>query len=157
RIPGHSSLGPYLYRPLRFWRHMQPNSIARLLLAFDALILAKLQGVAADDGVLIYGSELRRTRIRLRTRNDPLVTALTRLRLQSASNSEPPPIVLNRHCEMCEFRQRCRSKALQEDNLTLLRGMTAKEMARHNSKGIFSVTQLSYTFRPRRPTKRRKQ
>jgi len=35
--------------------------------------------------------------------------------------------------------------------------MTLKEMARHNSKGIFSVKQLSYTFRPRRPAKRQKQ
>jgi predicted RecB family nuclease len=35
--------------------------------------------------------------------------------------------------------------------------MTLKEMTRHNSKGIFSVKQLSYTFRPRRPTKRQKQ
>jgi predicted RecB family nuclease len=35
--------------------------------------------------------------------------------------------------------------------------MTLKEMVRHNSKGIFSVKQLSYTFRPRRPAKRQKQ
>jgi len=46
---------------------------------------------------------------------------------------------------------------MQEDNLTLLRGMTLKEMTRHNSKGIFSVKQLSYTFRPRRPAKRQNQ
>jgi predicted RecB family nuclease len=38
-----------------------------------------------------------------------------------------------------------------------LRGMTLKEMEGHNSKGIFSVKQLSYTFRSRRPAKRHKQ
>jgi hypothetical protein len=58
---------------------------------------------------------------------------------------------------MCEFKQFCRDKAVEADNLTLLRGMTLKEMARHNSKGIFSVKQLSYTFRSRRPAKRQKQ
>ncbi len=58
---------------------------------------------------------------------------------------------------MCEFKQLCRDKAVEADNLTLLRGMTLKEMARHNSNGIFSVKQLSYTFRPRRPAKRQKQ
>jgi hypothetical protein len=65
--------------------------------------------------------------------------------------------VLNRHCDICEFKQLCRTKAVEADNLTLLRGMTSKEMARHNSRGIFSVRQLSYTFRARRPAKRQKQ
>jgi predicted RecB family nuclease len=65
--------------------------------------------------------------------------------------------VLNRHCDICEFKQFCRAKAAEEDNLTLLRGMTSKQMAHHNSKGIFSVKQLSYTFRLRRPAKRQKQ
>jgi predicted RecB family nuclease len=32
-----------------------------------------------------------------------------------------------------------------------------KEMLRHNSKGIFTVKQLSYTFRSRRPAKRQTQ
>jgi predicted RecB family nuclease len=139
RIPGDSSLGPYRYR---FSRYLRPNSVVHLLLAFDALILGQLQGVVPDDGILICGSELRRIRVRLRTHLDSLVTILTRLRPQSASDNEPP-LVLNRHCEVCEFKQLCRSKALEEDNLTLLRGMTLKEMTRHNSKGIFSVKQLS--------------
>jgi predicted RecB family nuclease len=35
--------------------------------------------------------------------------------------------------------------------------MTLKEMMRHNSRGIFTVKQLSYTFRSRRPAKRQTQ
>jgi DNA-directed RNA polymerase subunit RPC12/RpoP len=87
---------------------------------------------------------------------DSLVAALKYLRIQSASEQEPP-LVLNRHCDICEFKQLCRAKAVEADNLTLLSGMTSKEMAHHNSKGIFSVKQLSYTFRSRRPAKRQKQ
>ena len=34
--------------------------------------------------------------------------------------------------------------------------MSEKERDRHRSKGIFTVTQLSYTFRPRRTPKRAK-
>ena len=85
-----------------------------------------------------------------------LAAVLMQLRIQSTSDTEPP-LVLNRHCDICEFKQLCRAKAVEADNLTLLSGMTLKEMARHNSKGIFSVKQLSYTFRPRRPAKRQKQ
>ena len=44
--------------------------------------------------------------------------------------------------------------ALEKDDLSLLSGMTAKERQKQHSKGIFSVTQLSYTFRARRKPKR---
>jgi predicted RecB family nuclease len=41
-----------------------------------------------------------------------------------------------------------------KDDLSLLGGMTEKERKNYHSKGIFTVTQLSYTFRPRRRPKR---
>jgi predicted RecB family nuclease len=156
RRPGDSHLGPYHYRPIRFCRHLQPNSAVHLLLAFDAHILGHLQGVPPDDGILVCGPAFRRLHVHLRTHLESLATVLTRVRLQIAGANEPP-LVLNRHCEICEFKQLCRDKATEADNLTLLRGVTLKEMARHNSKGIFSVKQLSYTFRPKRPAKRQKQ
>ena len=44
--------------------------------------------------------------------------------------------------------------AIEKDDLSLLAGLPDKEKAKLNSRGIFSVTQLSYTFRPRRRSKR---
>jgi predicted RecB family nuclease len=70
------------------------------------------------------------------------------------SNSTPPDLVLNRHCAECEFQARCRKIAIETDDLSLLAGMSAKERQQLRSKGIFTVTQLSYTFRPRRWSKR---
>ena len=156
RTAGESHLGLYHYRPIRFCRHLQPSSAVHLLLAFDAFVLGHLQGVCPDVGILFCGPMFRRIRVRLRTHLDSLATFLTRLQAQSASDHEPP-LVLNRHCDICEFKQLCGAKAAEVDNLTLLRGMTSKQMAHHNSKGIFSVRQLSYTFRLRRPAKRQKQ
>jgi hypothetical protein len=66
----------------------------------------------------------------------------------------PPDLVLNRHCAECEFQEGCRKMALEKDDLSLLAGMSAKERQKLRSKGIFTVTQLSYTFRPRRRPKR---
>src|SRR5207247_7801492 len=54
----------------------------------------------------------------------------------------------------CEFQTRCRKIAVEKDDLSLLAGMSAKERQKLRSKGIFTVTQLSYTFRPRRRPKR---
>ncbi|MDD5140596.1 MAG: TM0106 family RecB-like putative nuclease [Verrucomicrobiales bacterium] len=68
----------------------------------------------------------------------------------------PPDLVLNRHCAECEFQARCRKIAIEKDDLSLLAGMSAKERQKLRSKGIFTVTQLSYTFRPRRRPKRRR-
>jgi hypothetical protein len=58
--------------------------------------------------------------------------------------------VLNRHCPECEFHQSCREKAVEKDDLSLLRGLSAKEIAGLNNRGIFTITQLSHTFHPGR-------
>ena len=72
------------------------------------------------------------------------------------SGPMPPDLVLNRHCAECDFRDRCRQKAIETDDLSLLAGMSAKERQKLFSKGIFTVNQLSFTFRPRNPPKRAK-
>jgi predicted RecB family nuclease len=156
RVSGESRLGGYYYQPIRAFRNPQPNSIVRLLLAFDGLILDHLQGFLPEYGVLLCGPAFKRIRVNLSGCRENLAKALTRLRVLIAG-SEEPPLALNRHCDLCEFKQLCRTKAQEADNLTLLRGLTSKEMMRQNSKGIFTVRQLSYTFRTRRPTKRQTQ
>ena len=72
------------------------------------------------------------------------------------SGQAPPDLVLNRHCAECEFQKQCRQKAIETDDISLLAGVTEDERNRHRSKGIFTATQLSYTFRPRRTPKRAK-
>ena len=59
--------------------------------------------------------------------------------------------MLNAHCGQCEFQARCRNLAKEKDDLSLLANMSAKERQKLRSKGIFTVTQLSYTFRPPPP------
>lgn len=70
------------------------------------------------------------------------------------TNDMPPDLILNRHCPACDYKSRCHEKAIEKDDLSLLGGMTEKERKKLNSKGIFTVTQLSYTFQPRRRPKR---
>ena len=54
---------------------------------------------------------------------------------QLQASGEPPRLMLNKHCQVCEFRQRCYTQAEKEDNLSLLRGMSEQEISRQNSKG----------------------
>jgi predicted RecB family nuclease len=69
------------------------------------------------------------------------------------SSPSPPDLVLNGHCAECEFQTRCRQRAVEKDDLSLLASMTERERTDFNSKGIFTVIQLSFTFRPRRRPK----
>jgi predicted RecB family nuclease len=64
--------------------------------------------------------------------------------------AEPPPLVLNKHCPACDFQLRCRALAVKRDDLSLLGALTAKERAKYEEKGISTITQLSYGYRPRR-------
>jgi len=43
--------------------------------------------------------------------------------------------------------------AMENDNLSLISRLSAKEIKKLNNKGIFTVNQLSYTFKPRRKRK----
>src|SRR5262249_7746536 len=61
-----------------------------------------------------------------------------------------PRLRLNDHCKVCEFRKRCHAQAVEDDDISLLQGLGEKEVGRYNRKGIFTLTQLSCTFRPRR-------
>jgi predicted RecB family nuclease len=61
---------------------------------------------------------------------------------------------LNRHCAECEFQTRCHKEATQQDDLSLLSGMTRKERKKLNSRGTFTVKQLSFAFLPRRRPKK---
>jgi hypothetical protein len=70
------------------------------------------------------------------------------------ARDESPRLTLNGHCPVCEFRQRCRQQAEQADDISLLAGVGEKEAQRYNRKGIFTLTQLSCTFRPRKRGKR---
>jgi predicted RecB family nuclease len=119
RVPGESYLGAYHYQPLRAHRKRQPNSIARLLLAFDALVLGHLQGFSPEYGVLICGPTFKRVRINLSDCRESLAAVVTRLRLQVTSLEEPP-LALNQHCDRCEFRQVCRAKAQERTILLFL-------------------------------------
>ncbi len=69
--------------------------------------------------------------------------------------SQPPPIILNDHCPICPFRKACLDQAEKEDNLSLLDRITPKVMRKYHKKGVFTVNQLSYLFKPRRQRKKR--
>jgi predicted RecB family nuclease len=148
RAPGPSRLGDFHYLPVLFHDTERCSQIQRSLLELYGLILGALQGREPGYGVLMHGLSCEVSRITLRLRDGQARRVLQELRDLQAGT--PPRRILNRHCPLCEFRQRCHAEALAQDDLSLLRGMSAKEITKYHQRGIFTVTQLSCTFRPRK-------
>src|SRR6202023_1814804 len=111
-----------------------------LLLEVYGLLLSRLQGRMPGYGVVWHGKDCRATRVRLGT--DPKKAEKVLRDLQEMRDAGPPRLLLNDHCQVCEFRQRCHAQAVQEDNISLLRSMGEKEVKNYAKKGILTVTQL---------------
>lgn len=185
RIPSAGRGQPAQFIPIRFIYRNKLTKDDKLLLAFDAFVLAEMLGRAVSRGKIIHGDD--RDCARSSRGNEAqtekseisqrlLTSAATQPRVTKVKTSAlagevrkrlgkitallaspaPPDLVLNRHCAECEFQARCRKLAVEKDDLSLLAGMSAKERQKLRSKGIFTVTQLSYTFRPRRRPKRQR-
>ncbi len=74
----------------------------------------------------------------------------------TGTTTEEPQVILNDHCPSCQYRHQCITAAEKANSLTLLDRMTPKLIRRFQKKGIFTVTQLSYLYRPRRKRAKRK-
>ncbi len=66
------------------------------------------------------------------------------------SEAEIPQITFNKHCQICPFEAHCLSVAKKDDSISLLGRMTPKVQKKFESKGIFTVKQLSFLFKHRR-------
>jgi predicted RecB family nuclease len=156
RVPGPSKLGEFHYLPVMFHAAERSGPEQRRLLEILGLILGAVQGTDPSWGLLVYGRDCTIRRIRLRSNNVQAQRILQEIK-ESPDVDTPPQLMLNRHCEICEFRSHCHSVATSKDDLSLLRSMTESEIKKYVRRGIFTVTQLSCTFRPRKTSKPRKQ
>jgi hypothetical protein len=191
RVPSEGRGRAAQFIPIRFIFRNKLTQDDRLVLAFDAFVLAAALGREVAVGKIVHGdvpaalpaergcaresaansedqapgqqtwmttAALSRAQPRVLKVKTAALAGEVRKRIEKIaallSSSTPPDLVLNRHCAECEFQERCRKIALEKDDLSLLAGMSAKERQKLRSNGIFTVTQLSYTFRPRRRPKR---
>jgi predicted RecB family nuclease len=152
--PGACALGEFHYVPVWCYEGDRIRQEQKQLVAILGIILADLQERVPAVGLVYHGRECKVTRVQL---TDALQKKVRRVLLEIRElhrSGEPPRLMLNSHCRMCEFRQRCHEQAMKDDDLSLLMGMGEKEIRKYNGKGIFTTTQLSCTFRLRKRGKR---
>ena len=121
--------------------------------AFEAIALAKALGTKVGVSKIVHGNKRATFSIKASTLSRGVHRKVSQVSALLSATS-PPELILNRHCPECGFQDRCRKNAVEKDDLSLLSHLTDKERARFRSKGIFTVSQLAYTFRSRRRSKR---
>lgn len=145
------------YEPAIFVGTYSITKEQKLELLFAGYVLGKIQGKLPEQGKLI-GADGVPHRVKFGKESTDLLLPLLHPLQQwaIASSSQPPPLILNKHCPSCQFRDLCKARAEKEDNLSLLSSIKAKDIHHYAKKGIFTVKQLSYVYKPRRPSKRAK-
>ena len=152
-MPAEGRGQPPQFIPIRFLFTNKLSKDDKLLLALDAFALSKSLGREVSAGKIIYGDDHATLKVKTSA-----MTSEVRKRIEKIAallaHPTPPDLVLNRYCAGCEFQARCKQKAVEKDDLSLLSNMPENERTRLHGKGIFTVTQLSYAFRPRRRRKK---
>ena len=154
RADGASRVGDHHYIPVLHNHGDKVDRREKLLLAFHGLILVGVQGLRPTFGLVARGPDARLGKVRLDVKLYRQAEQILNESKRLQAVREPPMLTLNRHCQVCEFRQQCRNQAEQTDDISLLETVGEKELRKFNRKGIFTLTQLSYTFRSRKRGKR---
>ncbi len=151
-----SALGEHSYEPTLFLgTHSIPKEKRREL-CFAGHVLTQIQHTSPVAGRLV-GADGKAHKFKLDKPSKTITPVLGPLREWiSTRDEEVPPLVLNKYCDCCEFRGPCEMRATMEDNISLLSGVTPKMMRVYKKRGIFTVKQLSYTYRVSRKKRRNK-
>jgi predicted RecB family nuclease len=105
---------------------------------------------------IIFGEQQKRTKITV-SKFVKEIKKLVTIVEQIEKTEIAPVFYKNSYCQLCEFNQFCDEKLKERDDLSLLGNLKPKEIEQKNNRGIFSVKQLSYTFRPKKnPYRKRK-
>ncbi len=125
-------------------------------LLFIGSVLGKIQKQEPTVGRIV-GIDGKTHRVQLESNYKSIKQSLKILKKWcSETPTEPPTLILNKHCSSCQFQEICRKQAEKDNSLSLLARMTPKEIKKYNKRGIFTIQQLSYLFKPRRKRKKRK-
>ena len=141
RAPSEGRGRPMRFIPMRFVFANKPGEDDRLLLAFDAFVLSRVTGREIGFGKIIHGDDHSVLKVKTAVLSGEVRRRIERV-AALLSSPTPPDLVLNRHCGECEFQTRCRRKAIEADDLSLLSGMSEKER-----KKLLNIITASATTR----------
>lgn len=135
--------------PLEFSQEKKIDVSLKLQLAYQAISSGISEKKISKYGVIIFGSDYIKTKVQLKK----YIIAAKKILIEVNKieiEHHVPSFGLNSHCRICRYQTHCRQKAIQSDDLSLISGLSKKEILKINRRGLFTVTQLGHSFSPQR-------
>lgn len=152
----NSNNSPKSYIPVLVIGTHKITKEQKIELAFIGHVLSKIQKERPSNGIII-SADNKTHKIKLNLIYKELELILKSLkRWVNESEPTPPPIILNKNCSICSFKNYCEKISVEKDDLSLLNRIGLKQIKKYQKKGIFTVNQLSYLFKPRKQRKSKK-
>ena len=130
---GTSGLGSFHYVPVLCHESVGPTREQRTLLELLGLILGLVQGREPESGRLFHGSGCQESRLKLHPDSRRIRRLLEQIR--ALPTADRPRLILNSHCQVCEFREQCLAEAKSRNDLSLVRGMSENEVIKWGQRG----------------------
>jgi len=137
------------YVPVLISPKEKVTKIEKLILCLKCVVLFNVYSIDCDFGKIIYSDNLKTIKFKIddyRMESRRLFDELNKI----TKTGYEPLLFHNKHCKICEFQSRCHSVLLEKDDISLLSSVNEKDISKYERKGIFTIKQLSYTFRPRK-------
>jgi predicted RecB family nuclease len=153
RVKGSSQLGEFHYVPVMVFEGFKFRPSHRRVMQVFASLLEEQQGRFPDHGFALMQASNAPSRVQFGAGHTEAQKLLQEIRLLRQAVNQPI-LTLNAHCPICEYCHHCRSKAIAEDDISLLSGMAEKTVNKFRRRGITTIAQLSRTFRAQKKNKR---
>ena len=106
-------------------------------------------------GKIVHGQAKKVLKCKIEPLAHEVRKVVSKIRAAQSERISAPRVTLNQHCNMCQFQDDCYQLADESNDLSLLRGLSAKEIEKQRIRGVTTVTQFAYTYRPGRRGKRK--
>lgn len=112
----NSRLGNYSYEPLIFSTSLTIKTAERVCASYVGDILSDVQGKRVKNATIISIDGRVRT---IKLSFDKYIPILNELTKWCVSKSEPPAVIINKHCPLCRFEKKCLLEAKKMDSIVL--------------------------------------
>ena len=152
-LPPNKGTSKLICTPIKVSPNHKISTNERLSVCITALLLQQHNPrVQTPHCKILYGTNTTISTFALKPYTRSARQSLRHLNSMVEIPTEPR-YYKNEHCEVCRYRDMCLRALTSKDDLSLLGPLRPKEIDKLNNRGIFTIHQFSYTFRPR---KRRK-
>ncbi|WP_439697975.1 Dna2/Cas4 domain-containing protein [Mucilaginibacter sp. AW1-7] len=135
--------------PIELFCSIKINRTEKLYLVIKTLIFELVLNKQITT-IKVYNSLFQEIKIKVNNEDRRIAKKLIHEIEHLYDSNVEPPLYQIKECVTCEYCERCLKYLKDKDDLSLLGGINISNITKYHNKGIFSINQLSYTFRPRK-------